>query len=522
MRRTLAGADFDFDFAMTYDNLNRMASQRLPDGRQLDYHRDTAGRVVAVDGIVESVTYRNLDRVDEAVLANGVREAWDYDVLQRAIRREVTDANGAAVLDLSYVLRRGAQIERIEDAAPSAGDPGLGVAYTYDALYQVTTAILDPGRVDFEEHLDYAYDDLRRLVSKTSSRAAASPAHLGALIYGEDAGPHAVTTAGGDSIHYDAAGYISQRGDLDLEWDPRGRLARAGRGDETIAVAAYDSGDERLLLREGPHTLWTLSRGFEIEDGMALAHIELGGRKIATVESAGLATQVLSDLAPADGIDDEITAADAVVARAIAAGEANAPNGVDPSDVESLLASSVRRQILEGEARLTFNHHDHCGNTVAVTNADGIVIDRQAYYPFGRSRSIEPSPEGSRGYAGHRTDASTGLTYFSARYYDPDLGRWTAPDFLFETLSANIAVQRDAEAADPYLYNLNNPVFLVDTDGREGDAVALKESYAKADGFESSAQRTAVKTNSKANGNYIKLQFQDMGGMLVAVSNFGR
>ena len=64
---------------------------------------------------------------------------------------------------------------------------------------------------------------------------------------------------------------------------------------------------------------------------------------------------------------------------------------------------------------------------------------------------------------------------YGARYYDPALGRWNAVDPLAEKYAG----------WSPYCYTLNNPVLLIDPDGRAADWIFDQQadgSYKKREG----------------------------------------
>jgi len=59
-------------------------------------------------------------------------------------------------------------------------------------------------------------------------------------------------------------------------------------------------------------------------------------------------------------------------------------------------------------------------------------------------------------FNGKEQDEATGFYYYGARYYAPSLSRWLSTDPLAEKY----------QGFSPYNYTLNNPVMLVDPDGR--------------------------------------------------------
>ena len=70
-----------------------------------------------------------------------------------------------------------------------------------------------------------------------------------------------------------------------------------------------------------------------------------------------------------------------------------------------------------------------------------------------------PADQGP-GYAGHVTDAATGLSYMQQRYYDPMAGRFLSTD----PVAANVG------GFSRYWYANNNPYKNIDPDGREAGA----------------------------------------------------
>ncbi len=86
------------------------------------------------------------------------------------------------------------------------------------------------------------------------------------------------------------------------------------------------------------------------------------------------------------------------------------------------------------------------------------MANRYGYDPYGKLTSSSGSVANPWGYAGGYLD-STGLVKFGARYYDPNLGRWTQRDGVGGSITAPGAI-------GAYLYVGCNPVNSVDPSGR--------------------------------------------------------
>ena len=92
------------------------------------------------------------------------------------------------------------------------------------------------------------------------------------------------------------------------------------------------------------------------------------------------------------------------------------------------------------------------------------------------------------GYTGKERDAETGLDYFGARYYMPEIGRWMSVDPLADKYPA----------WSPYNYVLNNPLVLIDPTGMEPCCEELKQlakdGYSWYKGYLGGLGGTAVST----------------------------
>ena len=114
---------------------------------------------------------------------------------------------------------------------------------------------------------------------------------------------------------------------------------------------------------------------------------------------------------------------------------------------------------------VTYVHTDTLGSPVAKTNANGDVISRTRYEPYG---AVNQGATPTIGFTGHVNDADTGLTYMQQRYYDPMAGRFLSVDPVLTDGKTGNGFNR-------YVYAENNPYKYVDPDGRFAQALLRLE-----------------------------------------------
>lgn len=104
-------------------------------------------------------------------------------------------------------------------------------------------------------------------------------------------------------------------------------------------------------------------------------------------------------------------------------------------------------------------HTDALGSPVAVTDANGVVIERTVYEPYGAvvGGAVKDGP----GYTGHVSDSATGLSYMQQRYMDPETGAFLSVDPV-------TAHQQPVVQFSRYRYANSNPYKFTDPDGRLG------------------------------------------------------
>ena len=100
---------------------------------------------------------------------------------------------------------------------------------------------------------------------------------------------------------------------------------------------------------------------------------------------------------------------------------------------------------------------DHLGSTNVMIDADGELVERTLYYPFGSHRE---GGEEKYSFTGKEFDSEIGLYYYGARYYNPETFVFTQADTIIPDVYYPQALNR-------YSYCYNNPLKYTDPDGHE-------------------------------------------------------
>ncbi|MBA3530772.1 MAG: RHS repeat-associated core domain-containing protein [Ardenticatenales bacterium] len=121
-------------------------------------------------------------------------------------------------------------------------------------------------------------------------------------------------------------------------------------------------------------------------------------------------------------------------------------------------AGAQRLALRVGSAAAEWLVGDHLGSTSVTMAANGTLKAELRYKPWGQTRYEFGTTATQRRYTGQVQDAGSGLYYYSARYYDPAMGKFIQADTL-------IPEPGNPQTFNRYAYVHNNPVRYNDPSG---------------------------------------------------------
>jgi RHS repeat-associated protein len=226
-----------------------------------------------------------------------------------------------------------------------------------------------------------------------------------------------VTTSGS----YDAQDRLIQYGEAAYSYTANGELQTKTTAGE-VTRYTYDELGNLLSVR--------LPTGTIIEYVIDGQNRRIGKKVGGTLLKGFLYQNRINPVAELDGINN-------VISRFVYASRRNVP--------DYMIKNGITYRILS----------DQLGSPKLVVDATaGSVAQRLDYDEFGRV-TLDTNPGFQPfGFAGGLYDQETGLVRFGARDFDPDTGRWSAPDPIGFIGGQNL-----------YVYVGNDPINLLDPSG---------------------------------------------------------
>ena len=291
----------------------------------------------------------------------------------------------------------------------SAGDDVLSLSgtgmsattVTYDNLHRIKTYTGPSG--------SYGYDSVGNMTTNIESGTAVAYSYANPR-------KQAVRTAFGYTNLYDLCGnMIVRHGGLTnsqaMVYDANNRLKIFSQAGKVVVEYGYAYDGTRLWKRVDQSAtnvqVW-IENTYEEKGGKTLFHVYAGGQLVCTFET---------------------------------------------------------NSVLNGGSVTTnvgyYYHEDNLNSSCVLSSSSGSLQETNIYYPFGRIQTTASQPgtfQVSRQFTGQIKDDETGLYYYGARYFDPELGRFIQPNHVIQDLS-------NPQSYNRYSYCINNPLRYTDPTG---------------------------------------------------------
>lgn len=462
----LSGQTFLFDTA--YDPQRRSLSRTLPmtNGERPQW----AASYFAQNGLLQQLgyaangsnflpwanysQYSPYGRPGAIAYGNGATERYGYTPEGQVATQQVNDAANSALINAAVEWNVSNEVQGITDCnysgnasepqcaghtGSSASDGSREYAYTDRRLSSAQTGS-DPAI--------FCYDAAGNLLQTEQVQLVyqGNRATTGAVPQEPD---NCASTAGASVLtnSYDDNGNLYQRNQLvdgksqtdTYAWSVNDELAQYSRGGVVAERYSYDFTGRRLLKLSYAADGTTINGAvLYLAPDYELALDASGGPALATV--------YLSDMRGRYAAFNQQLSADAtsVLAHGL---------GVPVAAVESSGAPA------SATPSALVLHRNIVGSTEVVTDSSGLLYARVAYSPYGVP-VISPSDTGGFRpmFNGKELDAS-GLYYFTARYFDPAIGRFISAD---SQPAAGVVAQ---DSFNAYAFGLNNPALYADPSG---------------------------------------------------------
>jgi RHS repeat-associated protein len=111
--------------------------------------------------------------------------------------------------------------------------------------------------------------------------------------------------------------------------------------------------------------------------------------------------------------------------------------------------------VMRIDSTLYYILKDHLGSASVVTNASGVIVGEQRYYPFGETRLSTGTIFTDKLFTGQREMAGLGIYHYGARFYSPKLGKFLSADTI-------VPGYANPQSLNRFGYVTNNPLRYID------------------------------------------------------------
>jgi RHS repeat-associated protein len=431
---------------ITYDALGRLSQLEFPVGA-FDY--TYAGHT----GRVSTVTYPNNQTSTYSYLDD------EYDFRLQTIHHKNPSAATLSKFDYTYEAVGNIMTWRQE----RAGSAAKIYTFTHDLVDQLTSAVLTDtnstptilkrqawsydvaGNRTVDQIDDAVFATTHNSLNRLGSRAPGGP-----IVFAGSLNEGGSVTIDGQPATLDASNNFRGTATLSGATTTVTLKAKDASGNETTKQYEVDSSGSTTsytydangnLTADGTKTYhWNaLNQLVEVREGSTtIATFEYDGDGRRTEKVAGGVTHTYIYDAE-DIVEERLTGSTTATIRYYHDAGIDQPLArKDSSDV------------------VTYYLADHLGSIVQETNATGAVTLEREYDPWGVA--VQGGSTSGYAFTGREWDAETGLSFYRARYYSPQSGRWLNEDPIGLAGGSHLSA-----------YVSNNPTRLIDPFGLCGD-----------------------------------------------------
>ena len=507
---------YSFKMKYAYDSWNRVQTITYPDGEVVYYKYNTGGMLDTVYGqrtvsnmvpkggsggtigpiipiipsttytyhYINHTTYNEFELKSRQWYGNGSYSQYTYDTLQRLKTLKLNDGTTyhRALQDITYNYDAVGNIASIHNGAAMYSSMGATYTYTYkyDSLYRIDTATgyATAGTKNASYSLIMQYRNDGSILNKSQGGRDYLSGYLidywNNYSYTYHTGqPHTVQSVGGSNYLWDANGNVAQTSSTTnssriysvFDWDEENRLRHIDMPYTNKCVYyKYDAGGERFYKNVGSRTNMTQNgqpyvyREYNDPTLYASPYVVVtptGYTKHYFVETERFASRIGDG--NITGLNSHATNAAQLAAKR------QEVNGAIPGSISNGQFEGLRQLQAHWSTHHTtyWLHPDHLGSTNWVTDTIGRRYQHMLYKPWGELFVSQPTADPANAtrytFSGKERDEETGYSYFGARHYNSDLSIWLSVDPMSDKYPG----------VSPYAYCANNPVRLVDPDGRD-------------------------------------------------------
>lgn len=405
----------------SYDLADRVVQVSYPSGRDVNYARDTKGRVVEVQTrpdsgsawttLATNIAYEPFGPMKSADLGNGLKLSQDWGSDRRLASKRLYTGSGSDVWHVSYGYDSDDNITSLTDHVTAANSRSFG----YDSVDRLTR--VDGGTAGFARE-DYVHDKngnlttIERRVNVGDAASAQSDVHV--RTSGTNRLASVAHPGGVRSFTHDARGNLiadtrPTGAGVTLDYDGYARLANYGRAGAETQTMLYNGFDERVGLTTTlggslvEERRYAYDSDHRIVGEYGAAPTELRAEHIWLQPEVGTTSPFGGD----DGVSGYMPLAVAI------------PDGT--------------------ASKIHWVQGNHLGTPVATTDPSGAIVTPSGYGRIGFPGQVEQHAD---------------LYYNYYRDYDPTLGRYVQADPIGLDGGNN-----------PYLYVGGNPLKRTDPHG---------------------------------------------------------